>query len=498
MGQAFIGRYRIIGSLGTGGMGTVVRALDEVRGREVALKLPLASDEDVITRLRRECDVLGQLEHHHIVSILGFGSEANVPFYIVMEYVDGATVEEMLLKEGPLEMRLALKIALGVTEALAYAHRPPLRIIHRDIKPGNVLVRRSDGMVKLTDFGIAAVLSQRAGNTAVGTMAYIAPEQALGQGADERSDLYSLGALLYEMLTGQRPPQLAAARATPPSMVVGSRITPDLADRADRLLLGLLERDPNRRAPKTAAEVADELQAMLDGRPSRLISGSMGSLLYEPTHRSSAFPQMTQYPPAPPPPVAPSEQLSSGYLGGPPSEALAPLPPPPSARRRQPAPYAQPQPGPYFPPQPQPVQLVPYAVQQPQLMQPVYQIIQVMPVVPPRPTSGKSIASMVLGILLMIADMYAFPAFLFSATFEHYDPATDSYIHNQPAWGGIFVWFLVTLLPIIFGHLALRDIKRSNGTLVGSGQAVAGLVMGYLGLGAVALLLFLLTTLLHY
>src|SRR5215510_1319291 len=109
MAQDYIGRYRIVGKIGTGGMGSVVRAVDEVRGRDVAIKLPIESDPQVMKRLRQEYDVLAQLQHHHIVEIYGSGSDTDAPFYVVMEYVDGVTVEEMLEKEGPFETRWALQ-----------------------------------------------------------------------------------------------------------------------------------------------------------------------------------------------------------------------------------------------------------------------------------------------------------------------------------------------------------------------------------------------------
>jgi serine/threonine protein kinase len=192
MERASIGRYRVVGKLGKGGMGRVIRAVDEGLVREVAIKLPNDSEPDDIRRLQQECDVLMQLQHHNIVQVYGSGNEPDLPFYLVMEFVDGVTVEQMLRRRGgPLEPRQALKIALAVAEALAYAHRPPLRVIHRDIKPSNVLIRASDGAVKVTDFGIAAVLAERSGRTVIGTPDYMPPEQAMGQGADERSDLYS-------------------------------------------------------------------------------------------------------------------------------------------------------------------------------------------------------------------------------------------------------------------------------------------------------------------
>ncbi|HEY7127971.1 MAG TPA: protein kinase [Ktedonobacterales bacterium] len=481
MTQDHIGRYRIVGQIGKGGMGTVVRAVDEVRGRDVAIKLPLESDPQVIKRLRREYDVLAQLQHHNIVEIIGSGSDTDAPFYVVMEFVDGVTVEEMLEKEGPFETRRALQVALGVAEALAHAHRPPLRVIHRDIKPGNVLIRRSDGMVKVTDFGIATVLSQSRGNTAVGTMAYIAPEQAMGQGADERSDLYSLGVLLYEMLTGTRPPQIAAALATPPSTVPGSTVAADLFDRVDRLVLGLLARDPSQRVPQTATEVVEELRAMLEGRPSRLSSSSnLGSLPFESTRRSASIPPGPRYP-ASPSSALPPIGTPSGYLA---ERAAQPQPYPPPPSRAQPAPYMPP------PPQVQPVQVVPYMMQ-PGLAQPVYQVVQVVPVIPPRPTSGKAIASLVTGILLMLSSC-AVPSLIFSLYTSSYDPYTGAYTRTYDGPGAAFLvlWLLFALVPVLLGHWSLKDIRRSLGQLAGTGQAIAGLVMGYIGVAALLFVLF--------
>jgi serine/threonine-protein kinase len=302
--RQYIGRYRVIGRVGTGGMGTVLRAMDEARGREVALKVPNNVDAQTINFLQQECAVLTQLEHHNIVQVFGSGSDPDpdLPFYIVMEFVDGVTVEELLHQQGGrLEPRRALKIALGVAEALAYAHKPPLRIVHRDIKPGNIMIRRSDEMVKVTDFGIAAALSQRTGRTAVGTLAYMSPEQATGQGVDERSDLYSLGAMLYEMLTGQRSPQLASSPPRPPGAWLDAELPPELRARIDRLVIGLLQPDRDQRRPQRAADVAEELRAMLEGRPSRPATSTQvgtASSMQPPTQRSTRIPA-AGYPPGP-------------------------------------------------------------------------------------------------------------------------------------------------------------------------------------------------------
>jgi serine/threonine protein kinase len=346
--RQYIGRYRVIGRLGTGGMGTVLRAMDEVRGREVALKLPNDVDPQTINFLQQECAVLSQLEHHNIVQVFGSGSDPDpdLPFYIVMEYVDGVTVENLLHQEqGRLEPRRALKIALGVADALAYAHKPPLRIIHRDIKPGNIMIRRSDEMVKVTDFGIAAVLSsQRSGRTAVGTLAYMSPEQATGQGVDERSDLYSLGAMLYEMLTGQRSPQLASVPPRPPGAWIAGNLPLELRTRVDRLVMGLLQADRDQRRPQRAAEVAEELRAMLEGRPSRPAASAQvgnGSVLQTPTQRAARVAAPVGYPPPPPAPrpTVPVQSYTNYPPNGVPYRPPAPpvYPPPVRPPPRQPA-----------------------------------------------------------------------------------------------------------------------------------------------------------------
>jgi serine/threonine protein kinase len=434
-------------------MGTVVRAVDEVRHRDVAIKLPNEPDPQVISRLQRECDVLAQLEHHHIVQVYGSGSDPDLPFYIVMEYVDGSTVEELLRQQGGrLQPRQALKIALGVAEALAYAHKPPLRVVHRDIKPGNVLIRKSDGVVKVTDFGIAAVLSERAGSTAVGTMAYVAPEQAMGQGADERSDLYSLGALLYEMLTGQRPPRLAVNRASPPSAWPGREpLPPDLAASVDRLTLGLLEGNPNLRRPQRAADVIGELRSMLEGPSAHPASASLSNVSpFAPTERASR-PPSSAYPPAPDGPRRSIPPVSS-YGAYPPPPMPAPRVPPPMPAR-PPMPIS-------MPPQPQVIPVVPVVPVGPVIpVVPVVQVVPVVPVIVKPPSSGKATASLVLGI-------FAFALALIEL-------------------GG-----LLGILAVIFGHLALGDIRRSGGRLGGHSSAIAGLIMGYFGIGLALLVFF--------
>jgi serine/threonine protein kinase len=445
MDREYIGRYHVIAQLGRGGMGTVLQAMDEMKHRQVAIKLPNDLEPGSITRLKQECDLLTQLEHHHIVQVYGSGSEPDLPFYIVMEYVEGQTVEA-LLRQQPgrrLEPRRALKIALGVAEALAYAHRRPQRVIHRDIKPANVLIRTSDDAVKVTDFGIAAVLAERTGRTAVGTLAYMAPEQATGQGVDGRADLYSLAAMLYEMLTGERTPQLASSPARLPSSLPGVATMPvQMMQRVDRLVIGLLERDPNQRVYQRADEVVEELQAILQGRPTRELPRSRSHAGSQPVPHKPASPGSQPPNPAPLPP-------RSGAYPPAPRPSYPPRPGyPPPRPSSPPLPSSSPYP-PYPPPQPVVVNVVPQPVQVVPVM-PVVPVIPVVPVVPiyVQPISGKASAALTLGIL---------------------------------SW--CIGWILTAIPAVICGHMALSEINASNGQLGGHGRAVAGLVLGYIMIG---------------
>jgi serine/threonine protein kinase len=426
----YIGRYRIIERLGQGGMGLVLRAEDEVRHRQVAIKLPNDTEKDTIRRLQQECEVLTQLQHHHIVQVYGSGSEPDLPFYIVMEYVDGISVSSLLSPPGTrLEPRRALKIALGVADALAYAHRLPQRVIHRDIKPANILLQRGSDEVKVTDFGIASILSEQSARTAAGTLAYMSPEQAAGVGADERTDLYSLGVMLYEMLTGQRPPQIASTPAIPPSGITGVALPAEMWDRVDRLVLGLLAQDRNQRVPQTAKELVEELRAIQEGRPSRLGASRSGSAPYDPTRRASVPPSGAFPPPGgmypPPSRSAPPPSQSGGVRysapGYPPYPSALPRQAPPPVVIQQPI-YVQPQPI-YV--QPQPVYLVPVSRE-----------------------SGKASTALTLAILsiFLLGPLLALPA-------------------------------------VIVGHGALKEIRLGGGQLLGRGKAVAALVIGYSILG---------------
>ena len=201
------GRYRLESKLGSGGMSTVYLALDEVLDRPVAVKLlhrEISDEADQLERFRREARTAARLSHPNLVGVIDAGEDDGRP-YIVFEYIEGRTLKRRLQEEGRLPVDEAVAYAIEIGRGLTAAHAR--RLVHRDVKPQNVLID-PDGRAKVTDFGIARSLEQK-GMTAtgrvLGTTDYVSPEQAMGEDVDERSDVYSLGVVLYEMLTGDVP-----------------------------------------------------------------------------------------------------------------------------------------------------------------------------------------------------------------------------------------------------------------------------------------------------
>ena len=202
----FDGRYRIMRKLGTGGMANVYLAEDQELGRRVAIKIlddRHAGDDQFVERFRREAKNAAGLSHPNIVSIYDRG-EAEGTYYIAMEYLDGRSLKELIVSRGPAPVNIAIDYAQQILAALRFAHRHG--IVHRDIKPHNVLVD-AEGRLKVTDFGIArAGASQMTeAGSIIGTAQYLSPEQAKGAPVDQTSDLYSVGVVLYELLTGTVP-----------------------------------------------------------------------------------------------------------------------------------------------------------------------------------------------------------------------------------------------------------------------------------------------------
>jgi eukaryotic-like serine/threonine-protein kinase len=207
LGTTLSGRYRLEARIGAGGMSTVYRALDGTLQRQVAIKLmnrEVASDSDQLERFRREARAVAQLSHPHVVGVIDAGEDEGRP-YIVFEYVEGETLKERIRRLGRLPINEAVAYAIEITRALGAAHAR--HIVHRDVKPQNVLIDE-EGSAKVTDFGIARTLDEEgltADGRVLGTTDYVSPEQALGQPVTGQSDLYSVGVVLYEMLTGEVP-----------------------------------------------------------------------------------------------------------------------------------------------------------------------------------------------------------------------------------------------------------------------------------------------------
>jgi serine/threonine protein kinase len=207
VGTSLNGRYRLEARIGAGGMSTVYRALDVTLERQVAVKLmnrEVASDSDQLERFRREARAVAQLSHPHIVGVIDAGEDDGRP-YIVLEYVEGETLKDRIRRKGRLPIPEAVAYSIEIARALGAAHSR--HIVHRDVKPQNVLIDE-EGSAKVTDFGIARTLEEdglTADGRVLGTTDYVSPEQALGQHVNGQSDLYSLGVVLYEMLTGEVP-----------------------------------------------------------------------------------------------------------------------------------------------------------------------------------------------------------------------------------------------------------------------------------------------------
>jgi len=207
IGTVLSGRYRLEAKLGSGGMSTVYLARDETLDRSVAVKVmhrEMSEQEDQLQRFRQEARAVAKLTHPNVVSVIDAGEDGGYP-YIVFEYVKGETLKQRISRVGALDTQEAIAYAIEVARGLSVAHAR--NMVHRDIKPQNVLIDE-EGRAKLTDFGISRQLEQdgmTATGRVLGTTDYVAPEQAMGKGVDPRSDIYSLGVVLYEMLIGQVP-----------------------------------------------------------------------------------------------------------------------------------------------------------------------------------------------------------------------------------------------------------------------------------------------------
>jgi serine/threonine protein kinase len=270
LGEVIDGRFELEALVGSGGMSAVYRAHDSLLERNVAIKIlheHFGRDADQVERFRREARAVAQLSHPNIVTVIDRGERDGRQF-IVFEYVDGENLKQLVVRAGPLPVRRVLEIAGEVAQGLAFAHRQGL--VHRDVKPQNVLIPPG-GQAKVTDFGIARSLDvdglTQTGSV-LGTSHYIAPEQARGDTVDERTDVYALGAVLFELLTGEVPYEgdsfvaVALRHVHDPVPSVRDR-RPEVSPRLDALVRRAMAKDPSDRFA-SMDEVEAELEACLD------------------------------------------------------------------------------------------------------------------------------------------------------------------------------------------------------------------------------------------
>ena len=268
-------RYRLTEQIGMGGMAIVYRAVDLRTGHNVAVKVlrpEFNEDSEFISRFQREAEAASKMTHHNIVNLLDVGMDGESR-YLVMEYVQGKTLKEVIQERGKLSAPLAGQIAIRILSALEHAHRNG--IVHRDIKPQNILVH-ADGHIKVADFGIARIANSSTltkGDNVMGSVHYFSPEQARGEGANATSDIYSTGVVLYEMLTGKVPydgdnPVAVAMQHLHAAPVPIQNLAPDVPPAMIRVCMKAMEKDPVQRY-QTARDMAADLRAALENREDR-------------------------------------------------------------------------------------------------------------------------------------------------------------------------------------------------------------------------------------
>lgn len=274
IGRRISGRYEILRAIGGGGMANVYLALDIILDREVAIKVlrfDFVHDADFIRRFRREAQSAASLDHPNIVSIYDVGEEDDI-YYIVMEYVEGMTMKEYINRTGPLHPKEAVQIMEQIVSAIAHAHDN--QIVHRDIKPHNILIDHM-GHIKVTDFGIAMALSSTTithTNSVLGSVHYLSPEQARGGLSTKKSDIYSLGIVLFELLTARMPFEGESAvsialkhlQSETPSV---KRWNPAVPQSIENVVLKAMAKDPFHRY-EAAEEMENDLKTAFD--PDRL------------------------------------------------------------------------------------------------------------------------------------------------------------------------------------------------------------------------------------
>jgi eukaryotic-like serine/threonine-protein kinase len=333
----FNDRYEIHSRLGRGGMADVFLARDRLLDRPVAVKVlfpEYAADPNFVERFRREATAASNLTHPNIVGVYDFGRQGGT-YFMVMEYVNGRSLADILRADGTLHPQRAADIASDVAAALGFAHRNG--VVHRDVKPANILVS-STGAVKVADFGIARAMNAATeqdltqAGAVMGTATYFSPEQAQGGNPDPRSDLYSLGIVMYEMVAGQVPFQgenpVAIAyqqvHDAPPPL---SEVAPTVPPAYDAIVGKLLAKAPAARYP-SADDLRSDLRRFREGLPVAAVAGAGAAAL---TTMAPAVP--------PPPPVAPTQVVASQATRVQPTEVR-----PPAAARTTSVPYTQDEP----------------------------------------------------------------------------------------------------------------------------------------------------------
>lgn len=343
LGLLLDGRYRVGEPIARGGMATVHRGHDERLDRPVALKIMhphLADDPEFRARFSREARSVARLSHPHVVSVFDQGEDSG-RVYLAMELIEGPTLRQVLTAEGPLPLREALRISIAVVQALRAAHRSG--IVHRDIKPENILIAE-DGRVTVADFGLARAIgtsTSSSSGTLLGTVAYISPEVVTRGHCDERSDLYSFGVVLYEMLTGVQPftgelPVHVAFQHVHEDIPAPSLRMSTVPRALDSLITWCCARTPRSR-PASADELLaslDELTAtlppeVLDARPQAIAGGAATAATGDLPRLTAPLDVLTLQAPAPPRPfVAPAEADDDGTQEAPAEPRTVALRPP--------------------------------------------------------------------------------------------------------------------------------------------------------------------------
>ena len=268
-GRLLGNRYEILENIGNGGMATVYKAKCHVLNRFVAVKVlrdEFTTDEEFVKRFNTEAQSAASLTHPNIVSVYDVGSEGNI-HYIVMELIKGKTLKEIINEDGALSWKWSLNVAIQIASALETAHKN--NIIHRDIKPHNIIITE-DGIAKVTDFGIAKAVSNStitAFGTTIGSVHYFSPEHARGGFTDAKSDLYSLGVVLYEMVTGKVPfnadtPVSVALKHMQEKPIEPMKVNPNVPKAVNDIIMKAMQKDVNLRY-QNATEMLRDLSKAL-------------------------------------------------------------------------------------------------------------------------------------------------------------------------------------------------------------------------------------------